>query len=223
MNILINKAAQLVNGIGCDWSFCGGYAIDLFLGRETRPHYDLDISTYWPHRDNIIRHMQETGWTVYEACGGGMVHRIIDLAGQKRLKRNIFCVAEGNTNFHLKDCGNEMFRCEIERIPQTRLDYIEFLFNTRTDRAFIYARNKKVTRAIEKAVLYNGSIPYLAPELVLLYKSTDIKREGYQQDFELARQKMSPEGKTWLREALEICYPGNHPWKADLEDIPVRK
>ena len=202
----------MLNSIGSDYLICGGYAIDLFLGQETRVHYDLDISVYWPDRDSIIQYMQGHGWTVYEACGGGMVHRITDLARQKRMKRNLFCVREGNTYFHVVDCGDNMFRCDIEHIPQTRLDYIEFLFNTRIDRAFVYARNEKVTRDLEQAILYRGSIPYLSPELVLLYKSTDIEREGYQQDFALARERMSSESKAWLREALAICDPSGHPW-----------
>lgn len=216
MNPLINQAFQLLHPLGLDYAICGGHAIDLFLESETRPHYDLDISAYWPDRNRIILFMHELGWTVYEACGGGMVHRITDITAQKLVKRNIFCVKDGNTHFHVTDCGDNMYKCEIQHIAQAALDYIEFLFNTRIDNSFVYARNEQVSRAMERAVLYNGSIPYLAPELVLLYKSTDIGREGYQQDFDLALAKMSTESRAWLREALHACYPTGHQWEVKL-------
>ena len=55
-------------------------------------------------------------------------------------------------------------------------------------------------------------IPYLAPEMCLLYKSTDIERDGYQQDFELAWKAMDPSRREWLRKALLREYPNGHPW-----------
>jgi hypothetical protein len=55
----------------------------------------------------------------------------------------------------------------------------------------------------------------LAPELLLLYKSTDIEREGYLQDFELAFSKMNVEQKEWLNNSLKIMYPDGHKWMLD--------
>lgn len=52
----------------------------------------------------------------------------------------------------------------------------------------------------------------MAPELLLLYKSTDIEREGYQQDFELAYSKMNNEQKEWLNNALKVMNPNGHKW-----------
>lgn len=216
MTSLINQAVELLDNAGFDYAICGGWAVDLFNGAVTRPHYDLDVSVYHQDRAGIIRYMLGLGWTVYEACGGGMVHKITDIAEQQMLKRNIFCVRAGNTHFHVADCGNDMFRCQIDHTEQTRLDYIEFLFNTRTEALFIYARNEGITRELSKAVLYLGGIPCLAPELVLLYKSTDISREGYQQDYETALAKMTPESKFWLKTALDRAFPTGHPWLAQL-------
>ena len=65
---------------------------------------------------------------------------------------------------------------------------------------------------MDRAVLFSDGIPYLAPELILLYKSTDIERDGYQQDFELAYWKMDAAQKAWLRKALRQEYPEGHQW-----------
>lgn len=58
----------------------------------------------------------------------------------------------------------------------------------------------------------HDSIPYLSPELCLYYKSTDVGREGYQQDYDLATQKMDDVQKTWLVRSLRALYPGGHRW-----------
>ena len=65
---------------------------------------------------------------------------------------------------------------------------------------------------MKKAILCRDGIPYLAPELCLLYKSTDTEREGYRQDFELAYEKMDASRREWLRNALVRAFPEGHKW-----------
>jgi hypothetical protein len=65
---------------------------------------------------------------------------------------------------------------------------------------------------LSRAVLHRNDIPYLAPEMVLLYKSTDINREGYQLDFISAIAKMDKEEKNWLKTALLTTNPAGHLW-----------
>ena len=60
------------------------------------------------------------------------------------------------------------------------------------------------------------NIPYLAPEICLLYKSTDTERKGYQQDHDLAIQRMNIEQIKWLSESLSALYPDGHKWIGKL-------
>ena len=213
MNRLIAEANELLQKGGFAYAFCGGQALDLFLGYESRVHGDIDVCAYWDDRDRIIQYMQSRGFEVYEMLGGGRAHRIADVSDQVRKKKNIFCFREGcplvKTYPPDEDgsCWMEFFH-----IGQTEMDFIEFLFNDRTEDAFIYARNREITLAPDRAVLYREGVPYLAPELCLLYKSTDIEREGYQQDFELAYRAMDPLQREWLRKALRQAFPEGHPW-----------
>jgi hypothetical protein len=105
-----------------------------------------------------------------------------------------------------------MFYIEFDHRAQTKLNFLEFLFNHRTETEFIYARNTEITRALSKAILKNNGIPYLAPELVLLYKSTDIGRNGYQLDYEETVCMMDLEQKQWLINALNTMYSTRHQW-----------
>ena len=212
MNKLVAEVHELLKNGGFDYAFCGGQALDMFLGYESRTHGDVDICAFREDRDRIIRHMQPLGFDVYEMLGGGKVHRITDLSDQNQQK-NIFCM-RGNCPlvklYPTDESG--IYWMEFFHIGETEPDYIEFLFNDRTQGVFEYQRNREITLAMDRAVLFSGGIPYLAPELILLYKSTDIEREGYQQDFELAYRKMDASQQAWLRNALSREYPDGHKW-----------
>ncbi len=223
-NRLVTEADELLKNGGFEYCFCGGQALDLFLGYESRTHGDIDVCAYRNERNRIIQYMQSRGFEVYEMLGGGRAHRITDISVQLQKKKNIFCFRDGcplvKTYPPDEDgcCWMEFFHT-----GQTKLDFIEFLFNDKTQDAFEYARNRTITLGTEQAVLFRDGIPYLAPELCLLYKSTDIGREGYQQDFELAWQAMKPPQRQWLREALLQEYPGGHPWlDVPQTEQPVR-
>lgn len=213
MNKLIIDANELLKAGGFEYAFCGGLAIDLFLGYESRIHGDIDVCAFWNDRDRVIQYMQSLGFKVFEMLGGGRAHFISDLSKQYRIKRNIFCFTGScplvkTYPLDINGC------CAIEffNIGQKELDFIEFLFNEKTENHFVYARCREITRDLQNAILVSDGIPYLAPELCLLYKSTDAKRYGYQQDFELAYNIMSNEQREWLRNALMQIYPDGHDW-----------
>ena len=213
MNCLIEQANNMLYSQSFDYAFCGGLAIDLFLGYETRVHSDIDIHAYWEDRNNIILFMQANGFEVYEMLGGGKAFHITDINNQKCFKRNIFCIKNNCelVNLTLTD-DEDIYIVDFDHIGQTKLNYIEFLFNRKNATDFLYARDENVKRSLNKAILYKENIPYLAPEVCLLYKSTDTERNGYQQDFDLAIAKMDFDQKEWLENSLDIMFPNGHKW-----------
>ncbi len=213
MNKLIAQSNALLSSGNFEYAFCGGQAIDLFLEYETRVHGDVDVCAFWSERDEIIRFMQSQGFQVYEMLSGGRAHRITDLSKQLKEKRNIFCFKESCplVKLYPKD-ENDCCYIEFFHTGQTELDFIEILFNDRTEKFFEYARDRDIKREYGKAVLYADGVPYLAPELCILYKSTYTDRDGYQQDFELAYKAMTEEQRGWLQTALKKLYPEGHKW-----------
>ena len=217
MNKLIMQSNDLLKSGNFEYAFCGGQAIDLFLGFESRIHGDIDVCAYWSERDKIIRFMQSRGFLVYEMLGGGRAHKITDITNQMMLKRNIFCFKDGCPLVRLYPHDeNDCCLIEFFHIGQTELNFIEILFNDRSETRFEYARDREIKREYGKALLYADGVPYLAPEICLLYKSTDTERKGYQRDFELAYAAMSPEQRAWLQNALKKLYPQGHKWITDL-------
>lgn len=215
---LVIQASQLLKAGDFEYAIGGGQAIDLFLRYESRVHGDIDIVAFWKDRDKIIQFMQSRGFYVYEMLGGGRVHRITDLSKQMYLKRNICCFREGCPLVKVyplddDDCG----WFDFFHIGQKKLDFIEFLFNDRSETHFEYARNREIKRELDKAILFSDGVPYLSPEMCLLYKSTDTEREGYQQDFELACKAMNSEQREWFKNALLRLNPQGHKWLSYMQ------
>ena len=180
---------------------------------ESRKHGDIDIFAYWQDRDKIIKYMQSLDYEVYEMLGNGKGHHITDIGIQYKVKSNIFCCKKNCelVSFSRTDEKNIYF-VDFKRIGQSKLNFIEFLFNEKIDSDFVYSRNKEIKRNLKDTILYNQNFPFLAPEICLLYKSTDVDREGYQQDYDLAIKEMNKEQIDWLNSALALVNPNGHKW-----------
>lgn len=216
-NSLLDEAVKLLHRQSWEWAVCGGLGIDLFLGYESRRHGDIDILVYWKDRDDIIRSLQAEGYQVYEMLGGGKAHHITDVRDQRREKRNIFAMLEDCEIVHMTPTEEkDIVGIDFSHEGLKKLNFIEFLFNDHDADWFYYARNKEVKRELSKAILTDETqgirIPYLAPELLCLYKSTDTEREGYEQDFALSYAQMNQEQREWLKKALSTMNPGGHKW-----------
>lgn len=217
MNRLVAEVNALLKGQSFSYAVCGGFALDLFLGYETRTHGDIDILAFWEDRETIITYMQSKGYIVYEMLGGGKVHRITDIRVQEKLRKNIFCCTEDCELVRLYDTDEpDVYWLDFQHTGLSKLNYIEFLFNERTEDEFVYGRGERVRRKLTNALLETDGVPYLAPELCLLFKSTDIERDGYQQDFELTIGKLSTEQRTWFENAMGLLYPDGHKWREIL-------
>lgn len=80
--------------------------------------------------------------------------------------------------------GEDMFFIDINETDSPDKNFLELLFDDESAECFIYAKNDKIQRQRDKAILSRGGIPYLSPEPVLMYKSTDDAREVNRTDFE---------------------------------------
>jgi len=216
---LIVKLNNFVMDMGIDYAICGGHAIDLFLGHKTLPHKDLDVAVFWEDRDKIIQYMLNDGWEVYEPCGMEHLHKINSIHNQKRVRSNIWCVKPNNPRYTFIEHDIDMFAVEFDSSEQTDLDYIELLFNTRSGKNFLYARNHDIKIKLETAILNTDDIPYLAPELVLLYKSTATDEAEYQLDFDNTLSKLNNEQVSRLENASRIMFPDGHKWINDIRNI----
>ena len=82
-----------------------------------------------------------------------------------------------------------------------------------------YRRQPLILRVKEKiSIVSKSGIPYLAPELALLFKSKNTstrERTKDQPDFEKTLPQLEPERRAWLYWALMATSP-DHPWIEQL-------
>jgi len=60
--------ARLLEGLAVPWFVAGGWAIDLFLARETRTHEDIEVAILRKDQEVVRRHLR--GWTFTKVATG---------------------------------------------------------------------------------------------------------------------------------------------------------
>lgn len=209
---LAEEVTALLRGADFLWAVCGGYALDLFMDRDIRPHGDADICVFGEDRAAVLAHMWKRGWMAYEFRGMGRM-RPLQPGMESEPGRNLMCLR--------KDCElAEFFPCEEPGLVCFRFrhsglrefNYAEYLFNTREGDDFVFDAARGIYREMSRAVLFREGIPYLAPEIVLLYKSARADVPDYRLDFDAAYPALNDEQRSWFRAALAAMYPQGHVW-----------
>jgi len=172
------------------WHVASGWALDLFLGRVTRVHHDVDVEVAWADSLVLQKHLLARGWK-FVTPNEGMLE-----------------VWHPNTTLELPRHQGHAHRNGA---------MIDVLFTEMDDGIWHYRRKPSVIRTIERARLRTDSgIPYLAPELVLLFKSRSTQdRPKDQVDFERVYEHLEPERRAWLKWALTATDPA-HRWVEKL-------
>lgn len=183
----LQRVAEELRDMSCPWYIGGGWALDLFLRRVRRVHLDVDVIV--PRADQLAlrEHMIARGWTLLAPLDG----RYEPWPAHMRLE-------SPRQQAHAFRGGA----------------FIDFLL-TDFDGVWRYRREPTIIREMSRVGLRSaGGILFLAPELVLLFKSANTsgrERGKDQTDFEAAYSLLEPERRAWLRWALTAIDP-SHPW-----------
>jgi hypothetical protein len=188
----VARIASLLCGFKPDWFIAGGWAIDLFLGEETRSHADTEIAIF--RRDQLELQDFLKPFKLKKAVNG----ELIDWEAGDFLD---FPVHE----IHCFD--------ETEETP-----FLEVLLNEANEREWIYRRNQSITKPLSELYLTaDSNVKFLRPEVVLLYKSKNPRAKD-EQDFQTVIGHLDSQSKEWLRNALSVCYAKHH-WLEVLEEL----
>lgn len=189
----VARVAELFLEFFRPWCICGGWALDLFVGRASRPHKDVDVAIWRPDQLAVQGYLTSRGWRLEKSVSG----RLLPWAPGEWL-----------------DLPTHGIWC---RNPDAQPDFVEILLNELADGRFAFRRRPGITRELSKAVRESGDgVRILAPEIVLLYKSTAAAPGSiHQQDFENTRPHLDFEQRNWLRGALAETNPG-HTWLGRL-------
>lgn len=183
-----SEVAQQLAGIGTPWYVAAGWALDLFRGRQTRAHGDIEIAIPAASFPEVSHHFP--GY-VFDAAGSGRIWE--DATPEVLAAVQQTWLRDPATGNYLLDVFREPHDGDTwicRRDERIRLPYSDIIQHTQ------------------------DGIPYLAPELVLLFKAKHARRKD-QSDFDATLPHMSPAQRETLAELLNRVHPG-HPWIADL-------
>jgi hypothetical protein len=184
--------AELLSDFARPWWICGGWALDLFLGRETRRHDDLDVALLRQDQLALYHHLR--AWDIHYAT---TTHTLEPWDGRPL-----------DPPIH----GIWARRGLEASAPWT----CEFLLNEERDGEWIFRRNEAIRRPLEEIGDERDGVPFLRPEVVLLYKSSERSPKN-DTDFAAALPRLPREARLWLRQALET-QDARHPWLEALPD-----
>lgn len=188
-----HEAVPLLSALRAPWWVAGGWALELYLGKVTRAHKDLDIGVF--RKDVAIVLAALPGWEVFEAKDGVLSR--LAVGGAPR--------AEVNSLW-----------CKRENAAQWEL---ELMLDESDGEFWVFRRDLRISCPLSSAIRRNPEgIAYLTPEIQLLYKARATRAQD-QADFDHVIPHLPRDAQTWLRESLMRMDP-KHAWISLLKDTP---
>jgi hypothetical protein len=180
------EVARRLAGVEAPWYVAAGWALELFTGAPIRPHSDIEIAVpaarYPEIRDRF------PGYE-FDAVGSGLIWEsptsdVLDAVFQSWLRD------PATGRYHLdvfrEPHDGDTWICR--RDPSIRMPYSEVILRT------------------------HDGVPYLAPELVLLFKAKNTRPKD-QADFQAVLPGLAPRQRETLGRLLAWVHPG-HAWLA---------
>jgi hypothetical protein len=138
-------AASWLSFLEVPWWIAGGWALDLFIGAQTRPHADLDIGILRRDLWEVLRHL--SSWEFFEAKDGVLTR----LGAAEDLKLEVHSL--------------------WSRPAGTTPWALEWLLEEAQGEQWMFRGQREITRPLTEVVRRSEGMPYLAPEIQLLYKA----------------------------------------------------
>lgn len=193
----IHEVAELLSGLSVPWWIAGGYAIDLFVGRETRLHGDMDVLIRRDDQLEVQRYL--SGWDLHKTQQPGLKPWPIG-EFQDRPFDDIWC----------------------RRKEDSPWQFQLMLLDTDGDQ-WVFKRDPTIRGSIDSLGRRSSTgVLYMAPEIQLLYKAKSEMLEKDKVDFQIAVPLMGESACTWLLECLEKRFPGGHTWINQLKKRQVQ-
>ena len=175
--------------IDTPWYVAAGWAIDLFLGGETREHDDLEIGV---PRARLSEVLDVLGEFEPVAVGDGLATPIANAEEQP----------ESSHQTWIRERGTGLWRLDVFSEPAD-------------GKTWLCRRDERIRLRYEDLIEHTADgIPYGRPEVVLLFKAKRARPKD-EDDFAAVLPLLDRARRRWLAEALELVHPG-HRWLARL-------
>jgi hypothetical protein len=165
----------------------GGWALDLFADRVRRSHVDVDVLVLARDLDQVANTFTSPRPTLEDPNTG--VHRPWEPGATLTPGPDVLAFPD------------DLFPAPV-RIMLAASDADDWVYHR--GRGSLRKTLDEITLAT------TDGLPYLAPEIVFLFKSrTDRPKDA--EDFHNVAELLDVDRRAWLRDRIEPRYP-NHPW-----------
>lgn len=181
--------ARLV-ALDVPWAIAAGWAIELHVGGEPRVHEDIEIAVARSSFPAVRAALQDLDW--YGAGGLG------------EEEGRVWPIDGAPDELHQTWGWDRLHGC-------WRLDVFREPWEGDT---WVCRRDPTIRRPVASVIeRTRDGIPYLAPEIVLLFKAKHARRDKDAADLARTLPLLESERRRWLRDALRIVHP-DHDWIA---------
>lgn len=184
---ITTRALRAMEGFGRPWWIAGGWAIDLFLGRKTRPHADLEIAILAADQPALAALLH--AWDRRVAAPGAA---FVPWDG-KHLQ----------APYHQIWARQGTFPADTPDAFSSDPTMLDFLIEVHVGAVWHYRRDARIRRPVEDFGALRDGVPFVRPEIALLYKAK-APRFKDERDWERAAPHLDAAARDWLREALAI-------------------
>ena len=197
------RVADLMSTYQPTWALCGGWAVDAWLGRETRDHPDVDIAVFQDDQRALFDHL--AGWQL-------VAHDPTVEGDKSELWNGRPLVLPAHIHGRL-DAG--------EALPE-RIDAatdqgfgLDIQFNERSGDGWILSQEPRISLPLRIGVQQSPwGLPAVVPEVLLFYKARDLRGRD-KLDFLALLPHLTERQRRWLREAIALVHP-DQPWLPQL-------
>ena len=209
----VARVAAVMDGFTSIWALCGGWAVDAWLGRQTRDHGDVDVSVSHGDQREIFEHL--AGWQLL-AHDRNWNERSAELWDGKSLAlpAHIHCRSP-----------EEAGPLPEDGIARTEEGFwLEIMVDARSGEDWVLRAEPRIAIPLDGAVRATGwGLPAVAPEVLLFFKATAYigvprleDRDQDNADFELLLPALTPERREWLRDSISVV-KADHRWLERLD------
>jgi hypothetical protein len=183
------QVSVLFRSAAFSWWIAGGWTIDLFLGRQTRSHDDIDVLVL--RRDQLAVRDIFAGWDVQAALPSTPEWPFQEWRVGETLQPHV----------------HDIWCCPDEHAPWA----LQLMIDDTDGDRWLCRREPRIAHPITNiGRLTSEGIPYLSPEIQLLYKAKGMRPKD-QEDFRQALPHLDHDSRDWLKQALLLVHP-DHPW-----------
>jgi aminoglycoside-2''-adenylyltransferase len=181
------EVARRLHGLEVPWCVAAGWAIDLFLGRERREHDDIEIAApagAFPQIRLLLSDLD------FYTAGDGEVAALTESPDR---------LAETHQTWGLDRPANQ-WRIDVFREPSVSGEWV-------------CRRNADIRLSYDELIQQTaGGIPYLRPEVVLLFKAKWTRPKD-EDDLRDTLPLLDASRRALLGEWIALVHPG-HEWLA---------